>query len=62
MFLENGFFACLWHFSFLTHTDHFAKPIAFAWAIAFARWPILKILSLLEHLVFFGVVFCSEQI
>ena len=26
------FFACLWHFSFLIWTEHFAKTIAFVWA------------------------------
>ena len=40
--LIEWFFACFWYFKFLTHTDHFAKTIAFVWAIAFARWPILK--------------------
>ena len=32
---------------------NFAKAIAFAWAIAFARWPILKMVSFLEYLGFF---------
>ena len=31
--------------------------IAFAWAIAFTRWPIFKIVSFLEYLVLFPVVF-----
>ena len=43
-------------------SDHFAKAIAFAWAIAFARWPIFKIILFLEYLVFFGAVFCTEQL
>ena len=38
----------------LTQTDHFAR------AIAFARWPIFKIVSLLEYLGFFEVVFCTQ--
>ena len=33
--LVDWFFACFWHFQFLTQTDHFAKATAFAWAIAF---------------------------
>ena len=37
-------------------TDHFAK------AIAFARWPIFKIFSFLEYLVFSQVAFCTEQL
>ena len=31
--LVEWFFACFWHFQFLTQTDHFEKAIAFAWAI-----------------------------
>ena len=38
----------------LTQTDHFAR------AIAFARWPIFKIVSLLEYLGFFEAVFCTQ--
>ena len=34
--------------------------MAFAWAIA--RWPIFKIVSFLEYLVFFAAVFCTEQL
>ena len=30
--LAELFFACFWHFLFLTQSDHFAKAIAFAWA------------------------------
>ena len=48
------FFACFWHFLFLTQTEHFAKAIA--------RWPILKVVSFLECLVFFRAVFCTEQL
>ena len=36
------FFPCFWHFLIFTLTDHFTRTIAFAWAIAFARWPIFK--------------------
>ena len=50
-------FACFYKFYFLTQTDHFAKAIVFAWAIAFARWPIFKNVSFLEYLVFFPAVF-----
>ena len=39
----------------------FAKATAFAWAIAFARWPILKMVSFLEYLVFFGAVFSQTN-
>ena len=34
----------------------------FAWAISFAWWPIFKMISFLEYLVFFGAVFCTEQL
>ena len=50
--LVEWFFACFLHFKFLTQTDHFAKAIAFACVIGFARWPIFKIVSFLEYLVF----------
>ena len=56
------FFACFWHFLFLTQIDNFAKGIIFASAIAFARWPIFKIVSFLQYLVFFRAVFCTEQL
>ena len=46
----------------MTQTDKFPKAIAFAWAIAFARWPIFQMVSFLECLVFFGAVFCTEQL
>ena len=58
--LVGWFFECFWHFQLFTQTDHFAKAIAIAWAIAFARWPIFKIVSFLEYLVFFRAVFCTE--
>ena len=38
----------------LTQSDDFAKAIGFAW------WPIFKMVSFLEYLVFFGAVFCTE--
>ena len=34
----------------------------FAWAIAFALWPIFKMVSFLEYLVFFRAVFCTKQL
>ena len=49
--LVESFFAGFWDFQFLMQTYHFAK------AIAFARWPIFKMVSFLKYLVFFGVVF-----
>ena len=59
--LVERFFACLWQFKFLTETDHFAKVIAYAWAIAFKRWPIFKIVSFLEYLVFFFQRFFEQN-
>ena len=38
----------------MTQSDDFAKAIGFAW------WPIFKMVSFLEYLVFFGAVFCTE--
>ena len=46
----------------MTQTDYFARAILFAWAIAFARWPIFKIVSFHEYLAFFRAVFCTEQL
>jgi len=43
----------------LTQSEDFAKPIAFAW------WPFLaifKMLSFFEYYLFFGAVFCMEQL
>ena len=40
---------------------NFAKAIALAWAIAFVRWPIFKMVSFLEYLVFFGAVFSQTK-
>ena len=31
-----------------------------AWAIAFARWPIFKMVPFLEYLVFFVGDFCTK--
>ena len=61
MLLSDGFWHVLCIFEILTYTDHFAKAIAFPLALAFGRWPIFKIVSFLEYLVFFGAVFCTEQ-
>ena len=41
-------------------SEYFAKAIAHAKAIDFARWPIFNIVSFLEYLVFFRAVFCTE--
>ena len=54
--IKESFVACFVECQFLTQTDHFAKAIALAW------WPILKIVSFLEHLVFSQSVFCTEQV
>ena len=40
----------------MTQSDHFAKAIAFAW------WSIFKMVWYLEYLVFFGAVFCTQQL
>ena len=45
----------------LDPTDHFAKAIAFAWAIALVRWPIFKIVSFLEYLMFFERFFAENN-
>ena len=33
-----------------------------AWAIAFARWPIFKIVNVFPYLVFFQALFYTEQL
>ena len=38
----------------LSQSDHFAKPVAFAYLIGFVRLLIFKIVSFLEYLVFFS--------
>ena len=40
----------------MAQSEDFAKAIAFAW------WPIFKMVSFLEYLVFFRAVFCTEQL
>ena len=54
--LAESFFLRFWLFEFLTQTDQFAK------SIAFPRWPIFKMVSFLEYLVFFQAVFCTDQL
>ena len=51
---------CLRQFKILAQIQYFAKAIAHAKAIDFARWPIFNIVSFLEYLVFFRTVFCTE--
>ena len=36
--------------------------IAFTWALAFARWPILKNVSFLQYLEFFWAAFNTKQL
>ena len=40
----------------MSQTNYFPLAIIFAW------WPILKMVSFLEYLVFFPAVFCTEQL
>jgi len=47
-------------FKILAQNEYFAKAIAHAKAIDFARWPIFNIFSFLEYLVFFQAVFCRQ--
>ena len=51
--MEFGIFL---QYLFLTQSQDFA------WAIAFARWPIFKMVSFIEYLVFLKAVFCTEQL
>ena len=44
-------------FKILAQIEYFAKAIAHAKAIDFARWPIFNIVSFLEYLVFLRAVF-----
>ena len=39
----------------------FGKGMAFAWAIALARWAIFKMVSFLEYLEFFGAAFAQTN-
>ena len=52
----------LWPKLTILQTDHFAKPIAFTWAIALVRWPIFKNVSFFQYLVFFRAAFCTKQL
>ena len=59
MCCRNVFRMFLCIFNFLTQSDDFAK------SIAFALWPflaILKMLSFFQYWLFFGAVFCIEQL
>ena len=53
--IKKSFFACFFEFEFLTQTDYFAKATAFAW------WPIFKIVSFLEYLVFLKRSFAENN-
>ena len=51
------------------HFDMFFKILIFQPKVrilhgqySFALWPIFKMVSFLEYLVFFGAVFCTEQL
>ena len=46
---------CFLQFRFLTQSKDFAK------ATAFTRWPILKMVSFLEYLVFFERIFAQNN-
>ena len=54
--IVESFFARFWPFEFLSQTDNFAK------SIASAGWPMFKMVSFLEYMVFIEVVFCTEQL
>ena len=47
-------------FKILAEIEYFAKAIAHAKAIDFARWPIFHMISCLEYLVSFQAVFFTE--
>ena len=51
---------CFRQFKILGQIKYFAKAIAHAKGIDFARWPIFNIVSFLEYLVFFRTVSCTE--
>ena len=59
--LVEWFFACFWQILFFTQSDQFAKVIAFAWTILFAKWPIFKIVSFVEYLVFLERFFAQKN-
>ena len=54
-------FRILLAFLIFNQTDHFAKTIGFAWAKAFARWPLFKIVLFLQYLVFFRAFFAQTN-
>ena len=56
MWLKNRSSHVFVNFNFWPKTDEFVK------AIAFARWPISKIVSFLQYLGFSQVAFCTEQL
>ena len=62
MFLLNSFSHVFVIFNFWPKLTIFAKAIALAWAIAFLRWPIFKIVSFLQNLVFFSSGFSIERL
>ena len=51
---------CFRQLKILAQIEYFAKAIAHAKAIDFARWPIFNIVSFLEYFMFFRAVFCTE--
>ena len=52
---------CFRQLKILAQIEYFAKAIAHAKAIDFARWPIFNIVSFLEYLVFFRAVFWNTE-
>ena len=62
LLLQNEFSHVFGIFNFWLKLTILQRIIAFAWAIAFARYPLLKIVSFLEYLAFFRAVFCTEQL
>ena len=51
---------CFRQFKFLTQVEYFAKAIPYAKGMAFARWPIFKIVSCLQYLVFLPGLFAQN--
>ena len=49
-------------FKVVAQIKYFAKAIGHAKAFDFTRWPIFKMVSFLEYLVFFRAVFCAESL
>ena len=60
MLLLNCFSHVFLAFLIFDQTDDFARTIGFAWAKAFARWPILTIVLFLQYLVFFFERFFTQ--